>query len=397
MRSSKNIAFWSMAVRNVLRFRGRTLAILLPLFVVMACASVMTFIKDGICRDALRSVEALPDITIQQMVGGRIGPVHPELAAVISNYGNVLKVVPRVWGYVPLQAAGGNASYTLMGMDCSLLPSALDISPAIESGRFLKFGDKHCAVIGKVFAFQNKVKPGDKITLQDELGNKTSLNIIGIFNTPVQIYTADLIVTDIETARIFLGYLSDQSSDLAVYLKDPLYTDQVAESILISHKNIRVLTKEALAGNVRQGYGGKAGIFQLMWLILLLTVTLLAWTQASSISLEMKKEIGVLKALGWQTLDIIELKMMEIVIIGLTGILSGILFGIFYLHLGAPLVKQYFLGWAVLYPPFPLPISIEGSSIFLLFVIGLFPLCAATVFPAWRMGVVEPDTAIRGG
>jgi len=374
------------------------MAIFIPLFVVMACAAVMTFIKDGIYKDALNTVSTLPDITVQQTAGGRVSYVQEELAKEISADPSLRKVVPRAWGYVPLVVPGGGiASYTLMGVDVGSAFSSQDISLAIGSGRFLSASDKNCAVVGKIFAAQNKVDLGGTILLTDESGNETAFTIIGIFKSSSQIHTADLIVTDIESARTFLGYSRNESSDLAVYLKEPQFADQVSKDILVSRKNVRALTKEDLATAIKQGYDGKAGIFQLAWLILLLSVLVLAWAQASSISLEMKKEIGVLKAIGWSILDIIELKMMEVVIIGLGGILCGILFGMFFVYMGAPLVKQYFLGWAVVYPQFPLPISIEGSSIFLLFVIGLFPLSAATIFPAWLTGTIEPDSAIRSG
>ncbi len=397
MKTSKHIVFWSIAARNVRRFPGRTLAVFVPLFLIMACASVMTFIKDGILRDALLSADALPDITVQQVLGGRMAPLENDLALEISGYANVLRVARRVWGYVPINVPGGTVSYTLMGIDPTEKSSAGDISLALVSGRFIKPGERGCAVVGAIFARQNRARPGDAITLKDEMGNESRFDIVGVFSSRVTIYSADLIVTDIESARAFFGYSSAQSSDLGVYLENPLYTDQVASFINASRKNVRVITKEAQSNMAKRAYGCRSGVFQLLWLILLLTVLVLAWAQASSITLEMRKEIGVLKAIGWQTLDIIELKMMEILIVGFGGTLSGILFGILYLCIGAPFVKNYFLGWAVVYPDFPLPVHIEWSSIFMLLVTGLLPLCVATVFPAWFQGTVEPDSAIRGG
>jgi hypothetical protein len=239
MRPSKHIIFWPIAVRNIRRFPGRAIAVFIPLFIVMACASSMTFIKDGMLHTALNSIDGLSETAARQISG-------------------------------------------------------------------------------------DKASPGD------------------------------------------LEPLTQESA------------------------------KEELVNIIKQGFAQRSGVFQLMWLILLLCVLLLAWTQGSSISLDMKKEIGVFKALGWHTLDIIELKMMEIIIIGLAGILCGMLFGILYLQIGAPWLKQFFLGQSAVYQGSPIPIYIEGGSIFLLLATGLLPLCAATIIPAWLMGTVEPDTAIRG-
>jgi hypothetical protein len=222
----KHGVFWSIALRNIRRFSGRTVSIIIPLFIIMAYASVMTFIKDGMCHDALCSIRARPD-----------------------------------------------------------------------------------------------------------------------------------------AGRDYVG----------------------------------VLTTDELSRVVRHAYDSRAANFQLAWLILLLTVILLAWSQGSSISTEMRKEIGILKALGWRTLDIVEVKMLEIAIIGLSGIFGGMLFGMFYLYMGAPVVKNYFLGLPAAGPAYPMPVCIEWPSVFLLLVIGLFPLFAATLFPAWLMGTIDPDSAMRGG
>lgn len=193
----------------------------------------------------------------------------------------------------------------------------------------------------------------------------------------------------------FFDYRNGGYSDLGIYLKEPRYASQVSGLISASHEDVRTFTKDMLADMAKRWYGDRSGIFQLVWLILILTVLLLAWTQAGSITTEIRREIGVLKSLGWQTLDIMELKMMEIVMIGLSGILGGILLGIVYLRMGAPLLKQYFIEGATINPGHPLPVYIDPDSLFLLFVMGLFPLCAATVFAVWLVGTIEPDSAIR--
>ena len=395
MTSSKHHEFWGIAGRNVLRFPGHALTIFIPLFIAMGLASVMTFIKDGMYHDALKSITMLPDITIQQMDSGRIGHINPSLSKQISSYENVQNVSPRIWGHVPVATAKGIVTYTMMGIGPGNFTFGNKLNLKIENGRFLNPADRHCAVVGKIFAQQNNVKIGTEIFLKDTLGNESEFSIIGTFACPASIFSADLILTDLQSAAEFFGYNNSEYSDLGVHLKDPAQAALVSGMILADNKNIRALTKSQLSEMIRQAYASKSGVFQLMWLIILLTVFLLCWAQTSSIGLRMKQEIGLLKALGWQTLDIIELKMFEVLIIGLAGLLTGILFGIIYLYLGAPLLKDYFLGWAAMYPQFPVPIYIEWSSLFLLFVVGVFPLSVATIFPAWLMGTIEPDSAMR--
>ena len=103
-----------------------------------------------------------------------------------------------------------------------------------------------------------------------------------------------------------------------------------------------------------------------------------------------------MKACGWGTSDVLLLKLFESLAIGLLAVLGGIWLGLLYLLAGAPGVKDYLLGWSVLYPQFALPITVTPSSVFLLAAAGLLPLLCATLLPAWRVSVVEPDEAIRG-
>ena len=216
-----------------------------------------------------------------------------------------------------------------------------------------------------------------------------------MFATSVHIYTADLILTPLNTAKRFFGYKEDEASDLCIYLDNPLLADGIAKQIASMGANLRVLTKDKLADITQQAYGGRSGVFQLMWMILLLTAMILGWSQASNITLDKRKEIGILKAIGWSTLDVIELKMLESLIIGFLGILLGLTIGLGYLLIGAPGIKEYFLGWAAVYPDFPIPIYVSSSSILLLIVVGIFPLLFATVIPAWLTGIIEPDESIR--
>jgi len=396
MNLRRHVNLWRQAARNLVAERNRTLGLFVPLLVVMGAAGGMTFVRDGFQRNAELSTALLPDVTVQMLVGGRAERVSPDVAPEIEKMAHVAKVVPRVWGYVPLRVEGEDRAYSLMGLDVERMPIPAEIDLSLERGRFLQNGDVGKGVIGKAFAQGLKVNVGDTLRLTDAFGNAYEFEVIGLFTTAVQIYTADLILTTIWDARDFFGYGEGESSDLCVYLDDPLQADAVAQKVIRTLHNTRALTRDALSEVMKQAYGGRGGVFQLMWLILLLTAMLLAWAQASSLSLEAKKQIGILKATGWDTLDVIEVKLLESTILGLIASLAGLLAGLLYLLLGAPGLKDYFLGWATVYPEFPLPVHVQPASVALLLGVGVFPLLVATVIPAWLAGITEPDEAIRG-
>jgi len=97
----------------------------------------MTFVKDGLLRDAELSLSLTPDITVQQMVGGRLDRMSVKLIPEIERIGGVKTAVPRVWGFVPISIdKNRSAVYTLMGIDLASTPVPDKIGMAIEKGDF---------------------------------------------------------------------------------------------------------------------------------------------------------------------------------------------------------------------------------------------------------------------
>jgi len=400
MNITRHINLWQAAIGNLSRYRMKTLSILIPLFLVMLIASAMTFIKDGFLRDAQLAISIMPDITIQKLVGGRVERTNTALIEKIEKIPNVDRVIPRIWGFVPIEVGENqSAAYTLMGVDLQRTSIPQGMAMSIESGNFLSPDMPDGAVVGKAFAQAFHVQAGQDVVIKDTLGNEDNFDIVGIFSTPVQIYAADMILVSIEKARSFFGYDSDEASDLNVYLDEDFYSDTVAREIMeISAEEelgLRVMTRDVLLEVTQAAYGSRSGIFQIMWLILLITVIILAWTQGISISTDMRREIGILKATGWGISDVIEMKMLEALIIGVIGVLAGLTGGLVYLFLDAPGMKGYFIGWSSIYPEFPIPVHTTGKSVILIMVVGIVPLLVATLIPAWLAGIIEPDEAIR--
>jgi ABC-type lipoprotein release transport system permease subunit len=251
------------------------------------------------------------------------------------------------------------------------------------------------AVLGQGVALSFNANVGDRLQIEDTLGNKGEFEVVGIFNNTVQIYSTDLIVVSLEDAREFFGYRKDEASDLLVYADSPENADLIAREIVGHFRNTRVLTGRALTDLVKEAFGRRGGTFQAMWLILLETVLLLVWAQSAHLSVDVSREIGILKAVGWQTGEIIEMRMMESLILGLGGTSIGILAGFVYALLGTPGISGYCLGCASIYPKFPVPVNCDFRSLVLLFILGVLPLMAISAIPAWLAGVVDPDEAIR--
>ena len=128
----------------------------------------------------------------------------------------------------------------------------------------------------------------------------------------------------------------------------------------------------------------------------LLAFAILAWDKASGLSLDEKREIGVLKAIGWETSDVILMKFWEGMTISLSSFLSGIILAYFHVFLTSSVLFEPALkGWAVLYPQFKLTPFIDASQIVTLFFLTVVPYTVATIVPSWRAATVDPDSVMR--
>ena len=88
---------------------------------------------------------------------------------------------------------------------------------------------------------------------------------------------------------------------------------------------------------------------------------------------------------------------MEGTVLGVLAGSAGIVLGVFYnAVLNAPVLKDVMLGWATLYPAFPVPFAVTLQSIFLMYAITIIPVLFATVIPSWLNATVDPDIAMRG-
>ena len=108
-----------------------------------------------------------------------------------------------------------------------------------------------------------------------------------------------------------------------------------------------------------------------------------------------RKEIGILRAVGWSIKDILKLKFYENLVIVLVSFTLGVVLAYVYVFmLDAPLLNHIFLGSAnlanhVTFVPV-IKFGILGS-IFLFYAV---PFLAAVLIPAWKIAVTPPKEAM---
>jgi ABC-type lipoprotein release transport system permease subunit len=123
----------------------------------------------------------------------------------------------------------------------------------------------------------------------------------------------------------------------------------------------------------------------------------LAWDRLTGIGPGERREIGALKAMGWQTSEVLSARLWENAAIGLHAALAGIVAAyVFVFHAQAPGLAQVLFGWSSLYPAFQPAPAVTGSQVLLLTSLVVLPFVAAGLVPAWRAATRDPLALLRG-
>ena len=386
------------ALNCIQRYKIRTIVVLVCLVIAATLFSSVLFLKDGLVREGQISLKYAPDLTVQGIENGRQSYVETRFIPLIQTTLGVKTVVERIWGYGNV----GNTLIVIVGVDLENPIINLDAAYPIESGSFLDSNTNSTVVIGKGVAVLIGAKVGNTLNIITESNIARQYTIVGIFNSESGIINADTIIMNKEDARSFFNVPEDRATDLLVYTEEVNPTFYEGQVNFIAREtsrlpNVRVLTKDVLASAQETTYGLRSGFFSIVWYLVLISVALVAFNQTVVVGHESKFEIGLLKALGFSTSDIIQIRLIEGTILGFLAGSIGLLLGIFYnAVLNAPILREFMLGWATLYPGFPVPFWISTQTILLTYAITVVPILFATVIPSWLNATVDPDIAMRG-
>lgn len=390
---ARHQALARFAARNILRRWHRSLAIGVPLTLAMAVAMSATLVADGIRSDAAAAAATAPDMTLQRIDQGRLVPFETApVEAALRVHPDVVAVRPRVFTLLPApgEEAGG-ALATLVGVDWADAGAA---PHGVVEGRIPTAGEEGVVVLGKGVASERHIAVGDVWSVVTPLGAHP-LQVTGLLSDTVAVHGANLALTSVADARAIAGLPDGHATELTVTFADVADSFAVAEDIVARFPRLRVIGRSGVARILDAVYGGRTGAFITIWMILLLVAAAVAWALGLDVAASERHEMGVLKAMGWSTLQLVEARMLEGGLIGLFATLTGALVGTIHALLGAPGIAGLFTGWTTLYPDFATPLALEPASVAALLALGVVPLLAAGAIPAWRVGSTPPEAVMR--
>lgn len=385
------------AIRGLLRQKTKNLSICFLFALIVFLFSGIDFVSNAVHQETLKAVRFQPAIIVQNVRAGRQVPVALAAVDEIAEIFGVANVRGRVWGYYFDPYTGAN--YTIVGDPGDLIDRWElvaerhgEASPHKEIVRH-RAGE---ALVGAGVLKARHVFVGGTLNFQDYAGRPISFKVAGEFSSTVSLWTHDMIVLTEPDARKLFGLEPETAWDLAVDVPNEFEVPKVGEKIIRRVPGARVIATNQLRRTYGSSYGFRSGVLLSTSVICLLAFLILAYDRVARLSQEEQREIAILKAVGWQTRDVIRLNMLQGLILSLTGFLVGALLSYYHVFFaGAPLLRIIFSGWSVLYPPHPLPPSLDLSKLFGLMFLTVIPYMAVGIIPVWRASVTDPEEVFR--
>jgi cell division protein FtsX len=383
----RHLKILEYALGSLLRRRGKSLAIVAVYALTIAVLASILLLTRALRTEAALLLAGAPELVVQRTLAGRHELIPAAYAGRIRSIPGVAAVRPRTWGYYYDALTASN--YTLQGLgdDLSGLEPAAGRWPAAPG---------EC-LLGAGVAAARQVGVGDDLILVDAAGTGVPFEVVGLFDASSDVLTHDLVAMgDADLARFF-GLPEGMATDFAVTVRNPAEVGTVAAKVRRLLPDTRPIGRDEIARTYEAVFSWRSGMLLTLFASALIAFCILAWDKATGLSAEERRELGILKAIGWDTADVLALKFWEGLVLSLTALLLGLIAA--WLHVfafGAPLLVPVLKGWSVLFPPFRLVPRVDASQLAVLAFLTVAPYVACTVVPAWKAAVTDPDSVMRG-
>ncbi len=376
------------ALISLARRRIKSLMLMLVYAFVIAFYASVVFFTASLKEETLAVLQNIPELWVQKITGGRLAPISQNLTDSLRTYRGIKTVQGRIWGYVFDASSGG--VFTIWGADSAF--ADLGLIQTEYQGKL----QENQALVGLGILNARNLQVGDYLTISETEGDIQSFQIVGTFTAQADLLTHDLVILAQKSARKLVGLAPDELTDLAVRIKNTDETETIGRKIDAHFPTLRVVTRQQLRSTYETLFGWRGGIFVYGSMMAIFAFLILVWERTAGLTDEERKEIGILKGIGWQVSDILKIKLFEASIISITATLSGLLIAYFHVFwANAPLLKPFMVGWSVLYPTFELHPSINIGDVLTVFSLSVIPYLTATLIPAWKGAITDPAESLR--
>ncbi len=390
-----NIYLIEYAISSILRQGYKTLFIGIIFTILIMLLTSVFFITNSIKHELNSTVDALPQIIVQKVKAGRHYDIDADIVDDIIEIPGVSDAFARVWGYYYFENAGVN--FSIVGIEQYENQYKKSFEGIVEKFDFDEIENTPSMIVGagayRVMKesfykeYFNFIKPD---------GSLKKVFIAGTFDGDTQLESNDMIIISKENIRDIFDIPNTKATDIVVKVANQEEISVVASKIKLIYPDTRIVTNQDLKISYQNIFDYKSGVFLALFIVSLFTFFIIIYDKVSGLSSEEKREIGILKAIGWRVDDVLKEKFYESFIISFFSYIFGVglAFGFVYIF-EAPILRDIFVGYSQLKTTFELPFVFDIQTLVLVFFLSVPIYIAATIIPSWKVATLEADEVIR--
>jgi ABC-type lipoprotein release transport system permease subunit len=352
----------------------------------------------GLAVEARHSIDGGADLYVTGRQFGRTVPLPLEAVKKIADLPGVTDAVPRIVGKMNIGQERHSA--VVVGLPADKLA---EVAPLIK-GRLFSEKQANELVMGSALASRLKLKVGSRLPpfYQNRGGDRIS-EVVGIFSFEAPLWQANMIFASFDTAaRLF-----DQpglATEVLVYCRagtQEELTRAIGRKLRWdlpdgSRLDVRVTGREELNSLWASAAAHRDGVFHLHWM-LGLSVAILAVLVTSALgSTQRRAEVGILKAIGWRTDEILFRGAVEGLLLSLAGASLAVLVDWIWLRgLNGYGLASLFLPSLGVDPQVRVPFRLFPVPIVLGLVLSWIVVTSGSLYATWRTAMTPPGSALR--
>ncbi len=390
----KNSAFLHFLTLLLFKQKSKHIgAILISVIIIFLLSSVL-FISSSLQNTLLETLKNQSDFTLTRVQAGNSVNTPSDWIDEILEINGVSQVAPRVYGryfFTPREK-----SFLVVGVDFFDEQSSKELKALVDNIDLKSFLSEDNMLVGEgVKSFLEKNYYKNYFSFKTPKGSFKKVNIHKVLPSQANLISNDMIIMPIELAREIFGLEEDEVTDIAFNVPNDAEWDSIIGKLHLQFYDVRVVEKREIVKAYENLYNYKGGLFLILYLVAMVTFMLILYQRYSMVYSTERKEIGILRAVGWSIKDILKLKFYETVVVVLVSFVLGVVLAYVYVFVwDAPLLSQIFLGGA------NLPNNVEFvpvlefgllGSIFLFYAI---PFLGSVLIPAWKIAVTPPKEAM---
>ncbi len=379
------------SIGSLKREKYKNIFVFLVMSLLVALLASTFFLSNAMKADYNALIDSYPDIVLQNQKAGINATIKSSIADKLLFLDGVKSSEARVYGSYYFNRA--DSELAIIGVNM-FTPSLSTFINTLMQKHSLNEGEMLVSSSAKQLLSKHYYKEYFNFVKSD--GSLQKMQIQGVFKNSKKFPNKNILVMLKSDARKIFNYKEGEARDIAIDVANADEVASIALKIGELYPSMKVILKEDLRVKYENLYNLRSGFFLTIFIITFFTFFIIIYDKLSGLNSEKRREIGVLKAIGWRVGDVLNAKLYEGVILSLSAYLTGIFLAFVYVYLlDAPLLKNIFLNNYNLLQNYTIHFSVDYETLALLFFLSVPIYIAATVIPSWKIATLDADEVMR--